>query len=82
MSKKELIELVSNLYPKSSIRFEDIDLLGDGVIVTANNKQVIYRIVNDELLIYKAQKIGNSNDVNKWKSIIRHIRLNQLEDEG
>lgn len=82
MNKKELIELVSNLYPKSSIRFEDIDLLGDGVIVTANNKQVIYRIVNDELLIYKAQKIGNSNDVNKWKSIIRHIRLNQLEDEG
>lgn len=82
MNKKELIELVSNLYPKSSIRFEDIDLLGDGVIVTANNKQVIYRIVNDELVIYKAQKIGNSNDVNKWKSIIRHIRLNQLEDEG
>ena len=81
MSKKELIELVSNLYPKSSIRFEDIDLLGDGVIVTVNNKQVIYRIVNDQLMIYKAQKIGNSNDVKKWKSIIRHIKLNKLEDE-
>lgn len=81
MSKKELIELVSNLYPKSSIRFEDIDLLGDGVIVTVNNKQVIYRIVNDQLMIYKAQKIGNSNDISKWKSIIRHIKLNKLEDE-
>lgn len=89
MNKKELIELISSLDPKSSIRLEgvyeklitDIDLLGDGVIVTVNNKQVIYRIVNDQLMIYKAQKIGNSNDISKWKSIIRHIKLNKLEDE-
>lgn len=88
MNKKELVELISSLDPKS-IRFEgvyeklitDIDLLGDGVIVTVNNKQVIYRIVNDQLMIYKAQKIGNSNDISKWKSIIRHIKLNKLEDE-
>ncbi len=89
MNKKELVELISSLDPKSIIRFEgvyekiitDIDLLGDGVIVTVNNKQVIYRIVNDQLMIYKAQKIGNSNDISKWKSIIRHIKLNKLEDE-
>lgn len=89
MNKKELIELISSLDPKSSIRLEgvhekiitDIDLLGDGVIVTVNNKQVIYRIVNDQLMIYKAQKIGNNNDISKWKSIIRHIKLNKLEDE-
>lgn len=78
MSKKDLIDIINSHYKNNNLKIDNCEIFGDGVILTSNNKQVIYRIINNQLIIYKSQKIATSSDVSKWKSIIREMKIDKL----
>ena len=78
--KKEIIELIKDHYPKLTVHIEDIEFLGDAILITGNGRQAIYRIVDDKLKFYKLEKTElKDSDTQKWKSIIRGSKIINLE---
>lgn len=78
--KQEIINLIKEHYPKVSVSIDDVELLGDAIIITGNGgNQVIYRIVDGKLNFYKLQTSPKESDTQKWKSIIRSAKIINLE---
>lgn len=78
--KEEIIKLIKDHYPKITVNIEDIELLGDAILITGNGgNQVIYRIVDGKLRFYKLQTELKDSETEKWKSIIRGAKIINLE---
>lgn len=77
---KEVIDIIKLHYPNSSARIEDYQLLSNDIIMLTGNggKKVIYRLDDDNLFVYKDEKVLDKSEVSKWKSIIREVKLISL----
>jgi hypothetical protein len=78
--KKDLVKLIKEHYPNHTANIEDIDVIGDGIMITGNGgKQVIYRIIDGRVRLYKMEESLKEADVSKWTSIIRQAKILSLE---
>lgn len=78
--KQEIINLIREHYPKVTVSIDDVEILGDAIILTGNGgNQVIYRTIDGELKFYKLQPSPKDSDTQKWKSIIRAAKIINLE---
>jgi hypothetical protein len=86
MDKQEIIDLIKLHYPNHTTEIQDVKLIGDNMIMLIgkpmshlnHTKKVIYEIVDDKVIIYKADSIIDNSEVSKWKSILRGIKLSEL----
>lgn len=62
MDKQEIIDLIKLHYPNHTTEIQDVKLIGDNMIMIIgkpmsqlnHTKKVIYEIVDDKVIIYKA----------------------------
>lgn len=89
MNKQEVIDLIKLHYPNHTTNIQDVKLIGDNMIMIIGKqmsqpshlsytKKVIYEIIDDEVIVYKADSTIDNAEVSKWKSILRGIKLSEL----